>query len=214
MKLDTGQRPVWRNGLASTVRRQATEQLTFLLAFVALLWLVEILDWVVLGGRLDALGIRPRTWIGLRNILFAPFLHAGFGHLLANTLPFIILGWLVLLRGSRDFWVVTLAAGLAGGLGIWLFGGATTLHLGLSGIVFGYFGFLLARAYFERSASSALLAAAALLFYGGLLWGLLPGRPGISWLGHTFGFLGGVAAAWWFIPRQRAAAQVSGTPLR
>ncbi len=213
MKLDTERRAIWRNGVGAGVRRQATEQLTFLLAFVALLWLVEIADWVLFGGRLDALGIRPRTWIGLRNVLFAPFLHAGFGHLLANTLPFIVLGWLVLLRGSRDFWVATLAAGLAGGLGIWLFGGATTLHLGLSGIVFGYFGFLLARAYFERSASAALLAVIALLFYGGLLWGLLPGRPGISWLGHSFGFLGGVAAAWWFTPR-RAALPANGTPLR
>jgi membrane associated rhomboid family serine protease len=119
----------------------------------------------------------------------------GFGHLAANTVPLIVLGWLVMLRRTRDFIVVTLVSVLVSGLGIWLFGGANTIHLGASGVIFGLLGALLARAYFERSWVALGLAIVAGLLYGGMLWGVLPGAPGVSWLGHFFGFVGGVLAA-------------------
>jgi membrane associated rhomboid family serine protease len=100
-----------------------------------------------------------------------------------------------MLRRTRDFVVVALVSALVSGLGIWLFGGGRTIDLGSSGVIFGLLGALLARAYFERSWAALALAVVAGLLYGGMLWGVLPGAPGISWLGHFFGFLGGVLAA-------------------
>lgn len=166
-----------------------------LAGIVAVLWCLELLDQLLVWQSLDRFGIRPRTWSGLGQILIAPWLHVGFGHLAANTLPLIVLGWLVMLRRTRDFIVVALVAALVSGLGIWLFGGSRTIHLGASGVIFGLLGALLARAYFERSWLALLLAIVAGLLYGGMLWGVLPGTPGVSWLGHFFGFVGGVLAA-------------------
>jgi membrane associated rhomboid family serine protease len=119
----------------------------------------------------------------------------GWVHLAANTVPFVVLGWLVMLRRIGDFVVVTVLSILIGGLGVWLAGSANSIHVGASGLIFGYLGYLLARGYFERSLWAVLLGALALVLYGGVLWGVLPGQPGISWEGHLFGFVGGVAAA-------------------
>ena len=166
-----------------------------LATIVAILWALEIVDQIFLGGSLDSWGIRPRTWSGLGQIFVAPWLHVGFGHLAANTVPLIVLGWLVMLRRTRDFVVVALVSALVSGLGIWLFGGGRTIHLGASGVIFGLLGALLARAYFERSWVALGLAIVAGLLYGGMLWGVLPGAPGVSWLGHFFGFVGGIVAA-------------------
>ena len=94
------------------------------MGIVALLWLLEAIDLLIFRGRMDAFGVRPRTMTGLRGIVFAPFLHAGFGHLAANTIPFIVLGWLVMLRSTGDFFVVTAVSAAVSGLGVWLFGRA------------------------------------------------------------------------------------------
>ena len=167
-----------------------------LLAFVvASLWAIEVVDQLFVRGRLDGFGIQPRTWRGLGQIFVAPWLHVGFGHLAANTVPLVVLGWLVMLRRMRDLLIVALVAALVSGLGIWLFGGTYTVHLGASGVIFGLLGALLARAYFERRWAALALALIAGLLYGGMLWGVLPGAPGVSWLGHFFGFWGGVLAA-------------------
>jgi membrane associated rhomboid family serine protease len=160
-----------------------------------LLWLLEIVDSLV-GHRLDVFGIQPRTLAGLRNILFAPFLHSGFFHLLANTIPFLILGWFVMLRRVKDFFYVSVIAALVSGLGVWIFGAAHTVHLGISGVIFGYMGFLLLRGYFEQSLLALLLAILAFFLYGGMLWGVFPVQPDVSWLGHLFGFMGGGLAAY------------------
>ena len=103
-----------------------------------------------------------------------------------------------------------LLAALVSGLAIWLLGGPRTVHLGLSGVIFGYLGYLLCRGYFERSAFSLILAILALLLYGGMLWGLLIWQPGVSWLGHTFGFLGGGLAAYQLVNRPLSAGWRSG----
>lgn len=173
-----------------------------LAATVALLWGLEIADWIAWQGGLDAYGIRPRTWQGLGHVLTAPLFHVGFAHLAANTLPLVILGWLVMLRRTSDFFVVALVSALVSGLGIWLLGGSHTIHLGASGVIFGFLGFLLARAYFERSLSALLLAVVAGMLYGGLIWGVLPGQAGVSWLGHFFGLLGGGLAAFLLARRE------------
>lgn len=179
--------------------REVKTQVLILGGFVAVMWGLELLD-IFLGGAsgrctgLNQFGIFPRLGIGLRGILFAPFLHGGFAHLIANTVPFITLGWFVMLRRTSDFFGVTAIAMLVGGLGTWVLG-SSGCHIGASGVIFGYLGFLLSRGYFERRMGSMLLSIVILLLYGGLLWGVLPTTPMISWEGHLFGFIGGIVAA-------------------
>ena len=185
-------------GIASELQTQAT----ILGGFVALMWIIEIVDWFLLGGRLNAYGVRPRSIVGLRGILFMPFLHANFAHLAANTLPFITFGWLIMLRKTSDFFLVSAVTMLVSGLGVWLTGLPYSVHIGASGLIFGYFGFLLLRGYFERSFMSIVLSLFVGFLYGGLIWGVLPSQPGVSWQGHFFGFVGGVLAAQ-FLGRRR-----------
>lgn len=166
-----------------------------LLLIVGAMWLEEAVDLSVFGGALDRLGIQPRNPNWLWGILLAPFLHGGFAHLMANTPPFLVLGWLVMLRRLRDFFVVALTAMLVGGAGVWVLGAPGSVHIGASGVVFGFLGYLLLRGYFERSFTAILLAVVVAVVYGGALWGLLPTQPGVSWEGHLFGFLGGGGAA-------------------
>jgi len=162
---------------------------------IALLWAVELIDQVFWQGRLDGQGIRPRNLDGLWGIFWAPFLHSDWSHLWANTLPLLSLGWLILLRDLGEFLLVNGLVLLVGGLGTWVFGGPNTVHIGASGLVFGYFGFLLSRGYFEREFMAIALSVLVLVMYSGLLIGILPTHPGISWQGHLFGFLGGILAA-------------------
>jgi membrane associated rhomboid family serine protease len=173
---------------------EVKSQIAILGGLVALMWGLEILD-LFLGGALNQFGIRPRSLVGLRGILFAPFLHGNLLHLIANTVPFVILGWLVMLRRTSDFWTVSLIVMLVAGLGTWLFAPPWTNHIGASGVVFGYLGFLLSRGYFERRIGSIVTSVVVGLLYGGMIWGVLPGQIGISWQGHLFGFIGGIIAA-------------------
>jgi membrane associated rhomboid family serine protease len=164
-------------------------------SFLALIWFVSILNLTLFDGALDNYGVRPRDSEGLAGILLMPFLHGSFNHLFTNTVPFITLGWLVTLRRTADFYLVTAVTLLTSGLGVWLTGPARSVHIGASGLVFGYFGFLLLRGYFERSLYALIFALLVFLIYGSLLWGVLPQQSGISWQSHFFGFCGGVLAA-------------------
>jgi hypothetical protein len=175
--------------------QEIQKQISILGSFVAIFWILEILDQFVFHHTLDGYGIRPHSLIGLRGILFAPFLHGGFGHLIANTVPFLILGWLVMIQETSDFWIVTLITMLVGGVGTWILGAPNSVHIGASSLIFGYLGFLLLRGYFQRNIASILLSLVVGFLYGGLIWGVLPTQPGISWQGHLFGFLGGVLSA-------------------
>ena len=132
-----------------------------------------------------------------------PFLHANFGHVLANTLPFIILGAFVIMRRIRDFFIISAIIIAVSGLGVWLLGGAGTVHIGASGLVFGFLGFLIFRAYFEWSLVSIIVALAVAIAYSGLIWGVVPIYPGVSWQGHLFGFVGGALAAYLITPKRR-----------
>jgi membrane associated rhomboid family serine protease len=162
-------------------------------ALLAIMWVLEVLD--IVAGDLDGYGIAPRQVSGLDGIIWAPFLHVSFGHLIANTVPFVIMGGLIALANVRRFLAVFAVTAVVSGLGTWLTGGAGTVHLGASGVVFGFLGYLLARGLFDRKLSSIALGIAVGLGYGGLLFGVLPSDPSVSWQAHLFGFIGGVIAA-------------------
>ncbi|MCA6575739.1 MAG: rhomboid family intramembrane serine protease [Pseudanabaena sp.] len=168
---------------------------------VIVFWAVFIVNKFLFGSRLNTLGILPHYLIGLRGILFAPFLHGSFYHVAANTLPFIVLGWFVMLRNIKDFYFVSFMSALIGGVGTWVFGRPDSVHIGASGIIFGYLGYLLFRGYFERSFVAIAISLIIGITYGGLIWGLLPTRSYISWEAHLFGFIGGIVAAKLLAPK-------------
>ena len=162
--------------------------------FVAALWVVQGVNWVT-GQSLNYLfGLIPRRVEGLDGVALMPLLHGSFPHLMANTPPLLVMGALLALTATRALILVNAIIVLGGGLLVWLFGGLA-IHVGASGLVFGWFGFLLARAAIDRSPITMGAAAAVGVLYGAMLWGVLPGRAGVSWEAHLFGFLAGVAAA-------------------
>lgn len=162
--------------------------------FVAVLWLVEIVD-AVLPASLDVYGIRPRSQGGLEGIAAAPLLHGGFGHLMGNTVPLLVLGFFLALSGLRTFVLVTGVVWLTSGVGTWLVGQPGTIHLGASGLVFGWLVHLGVRGFVTRDLGQIVLGVIMLVAYGGILVGVLPGVAGVSWEGHLFGALGGALAA-------------------
>jgi membrane associated rhomboid family serine protease len=164
-----------RKGLGQS---EALRPFLIVAGVAAVMWLVEILD-LVPGTDLDRWGIRPRQLGGLTGIVAAPFLHDGFGHLISNTIPFLVMGWVIAAAGIQRFVQVTVIVAVVAGVGTWLVGPANTVHIGASGLVFGYLGYLVTRGLFEHRVGHILIALVILLFYGSILWGLLP-RPG-SW---------------------------------
>ena len=160
-------------------------------ALLAGLWLLEIVDQLA-GERLDYYGIHARDLEGLGGIATAPLLHAGWDHLISNSLPFWVLGFLVLL----------------GGLARWLVS-SVLIIVGASGLIFGWLTYLLARGVWSRSAGQILVAVGVLVVYGGLIWGVLPSTAGVSWQAHLGGAVGGVVAAW--LLHRRATRRVAPT---
>ncbi len=173
------------------------------LLLLTAMWGLEILD-VMLRGRLDSGGIQAREVDGLVGVLLAPLLHAGFNHLMANTLPLLVLGTLVAMGGRRTFWSATGIIVLVGGLGTWLIAPPNSVTVGASGLVFGYLGYLLVIGVRTRHWRDLLIGLAVLLVYGWLLAGALPWNvsDGVSWQAHLSGALAGGLAAWWVPPRR------------
>ncbi|WP_066298970.1 rhomboid family intramembrane serine protease [Arthrobacter luteolus] len=157
------------------------------------IWLVYFLTLPFQATLLPALGILPRQLEGLDGILFAPLLHAGTGHLLSNSLPLLAFAFLVLLEGVRRFAAVAAICWLVSGTGVWLLGGGLTI--GISGVVFGLFAYLMVRGFYNRDLLQILIGGVLFLVYGSLLWGILPTAVGVSWQAHLFGAAGGVIAA-------------------
>jgi len=173
--------------------RSPSDAFVPLIVMIVAMWAIQLID-VPLDGRLDRFGIRPRQVDGLDGIVLAPFLHAGWAHLIANTVPFVVMGGVICLSGAKRFVQVTVIVGLSSGVGVWLTGAGNSLVVGASGLVFGYLTYLVARGIVARNLLYLAAGAAVLAVYGGVIWGLLP-TPGISWQGHLFGAIGGVIAA-------------------
>ncbi|MGK7891724.1 MAG: rhomboid family intramembrane serine protease [Leptolyngbyaceae cyanobacterium] len=162
---------------------------------ISLMWCLEAADRLLPMLNLEQYGIYPRNLQRWYGIVCAPFLHGSWRHLLMNTPPFIIFGGLIALQSLGDLWIVSAIATLVSGIGVWLIAPAQTITLGASGVIFGYFGFLLFRGLFERSFVSLFISIAIAVSYGGLIWQVFPTEPHISWQAHLFGFIGGVLAA-------------------
>ena len=178
-----------------TARRAALfEGAAVIGVLLGVMWLVEIVNKID-GQGLSADGIYPRTLSGLPGILSAPFLHAGFGHLIGNTIPFIVLGLIVAAAGARRVIEVTVIVVLVAGLGTWLTAGSHTNTVGASGVVFGYAGYVIARGFFSRSIVALAAGVVVALMFGGALAADLIPKTGISWQDHLFGGLGGILAA-------------------
>lgn len=168
--------------------------LAFMAGFLALLWVIEAVDQFALNDELNNDGIIARHVDGLGGIIWAPLIHLNWAHLEANSLPFLIFGFLVMAGGLGQWIAVTAMIWLISGVGVWLAGGDGST-IGASGIIFGWLAFLLVRGFFARSGRQILLAVVLLLLYGGVLWGVLPTNSGVSWQAHLFGALAGILAA-------------------
>ncbi|HYS54005.1 MAG TPA: rhomboid family intramembrane serine protease [Thermoanaerobaculia bacterium] len=174
-------------------------------SFIGTLWIVRALDtFLARGVSAAGMGIVPRTIDGLWAIPVTPLIHANWQHLISNTIPLVILGGLVLLRGVTEFIFVTVFSILISGLGTWLFGAGNAQHVGASGLVFGLFGYLVFRSAFDRKLGSAVITLIVAAAYGtAMVYSLIP-TPDVSWSGHFFGFLGGFLAARIRYPHRQA----------
>lgn len=186
-----------------------------IISFVALLYIVEAFDWMD-HHKLDQNGIRPQETDGLWGILFAPLLHANWGHLAANTGPALVLGFLVTLAGLSRFLWATAIVWIVGGFGTWLIGnwgsscGLESDHIGASGLIFGWLTFLLVFGFFTRSGWQIVIGLVVLVAYGGVLWGAVPVLNvcgGVSWQGHLCGGIAGVLAAYLLSRPEREARE-------
>src|SRR6185436_17572818 len=172
-----------------------SERLLTLAIVIGTMWLVGAFNLFALDGRLLAYGIQPRTEEGLLGSALAPLLHGSVNHLLTNSAGLLVFGGLVILRSPSHFWRVTLVGAIASGMGTWLFG-RPAIHVGASGVIFAYFGYLLFTGLFERRVGSLLLSILVFLVWGPTIYGILPVTRDISWEGHRFGFIGGMLTAW------------------
>lgn len=169
---------------------------------VAVVWIVQIIN-SSHGYSLDRFGLRPRRIDGLWGVLTEPFLHASYGHLLSNTGPLVAIGWVLLLSGVRTWLTVTGVVMLVGGLLTWLLA-PSGLIVGASGLIFGWLGYLIARAYFSRRFRWIVVAIGVLFFFGTLLTNVLPSYDSqVSWQSHACGFAAGILAGALLHPRRR-----------
>jgi membrane associated rhomboid family serine protease len=166
-----------------------------ILSVLVLCWLVYVLNNLICGGRFNAYGIWPRHVSGLPGIVLSPFLHGSLAHLAANSLPLLILGAILCARSPGEFILVCVGGTLLGGVLTWLFA-RNAIHIGASGLVFCFFGYLASQAYFKRTVGSLILSIVCLIGYGGMLGGLFPRGGGISWESHVAGLIAGVVIAW------------------
>jgi membrane associated rhomboid family serine protease len=184
--------------------RKLRDAVVLMAAFVALIWILQVLNWAD-GYRLDAeYGILPHNAGRLPEIFTAPFLHVSWQHIEGNTLPLFVLGVLAAYRGIRKFLLLTLIVAVTSGLAVWLFQSGNTLTVGASGLIFGYFGYVVIRGFFDRNLLDIGIGIVAGVLYWTILQVAIPGTPGISWIDHIGGLVGGVVAAW--VLREHSAA--------
>lgn len=208
-----------RGGRNSLSVGKAVRALVFMAGFLGLLWVIQLANWAD-SYRLDrSFGIVPHSESHLADIFTAPFLHFSWQHLEGNSVPLLVLGFLAAYRGIAKFIAVTVIAVITSGLAVWLFQSSNELTVGASGLIFGYFGYVVVRGLFDRNFVDAIVGALAAVAYAYILTVAIPGTPGVSWIGHAGGLAGGVLAGWILRTRQGpavaaapASPEVSGGP--
>ena len=181
------------------MKKEIKQSFIIALWAVAIIWAVYVLNIIVFFAEFKGLGIRPRETWGLIGIPLSPFLHASWGHLIGNSISLFILTFLIVQFYNKLWIPVTIFSIFFGGFAVWLFAGENTVHIGASGVIFSYIGFLLFSGIFRRSPKAIIIGVIILLMYGGtLLFGVLPQQPGISWQGHMFGAIAGIIAAYMY----------------
>ena len=195
---------------------EARKAFFLMVGFIALIWVLQIFNWAD-HYRLDYdYGILPRNIGRLPQIFSAPFLHFSWDHIEGNSGPLFVFGFLAAYRGVKKFLGVTLIVAVTSGLAVWLFQGGTELTVGASGLIFGYFGYVLSRGVFDRNLIDVLTALVMALSYAYILTVAIPGTPGVSWIGHLGGLVGGIASGWIFRTRRgvsrTARGKVPGDP--
>ncbi len=189
-----GLQPLSPRQVAKTRREKRSTAFRYAFGYLAAIWTVFLVNFIFFGGYLNNLGIHPLDTSSFLGIFLAPLLHADIGHIVSNSVPGAIFCFLIGYSGSKVFWEVTAFSVFSAGLGTWLFGGIGTNHIGASGLVYGWLTYLIVRGIFNRSARQIFLGLVLGFFYSGLIWGIFPGTPGVSWQGHLFGALGGLLA--------------------
>ncbi|MCQ9167730.1 rhomboid family intramembrane serine protease [Corynebacterium sp. HMSC074C05] len=165
------------------------------IGYLVLIWTVFLVNEFIFGGALNNFGVRPRDTSTLWGILTAPLLHADYGHIVANSLPGALFAGLIAMSSKRLFWQVTLLITVVGGGLTWLVGGANTVHIGASGLIYGWLAFLVVRGFVNRRVMQIILGVILASMYSGLIWGVLPTQMAVSWQMHLFGGLAGIWAA-------------------
>lgn len=196
-------------GMQTTAREPAWKAAALLAGgFVVVLWVLEVFD-AVTGNPLDSYGVRPRDEDGLVGVAVAPMLHFGFDHLISNTVPVMVLGFLTLATGIGRGLLATAIIWVVGGLGVWVVAQPGSIHAGASILIFGWIVFLVVRGLLNRRPTEILIGVAVFLLYSSALLGVLPGQPGVSWQGHLFGAIGGFVAARVLTTRARGESSVT-----
>ena len=165
------------------------------IGYLVLIWTVFLVNEFIFGGALNNFGVRPRDTSTLWGILTAPLLHAEYGHIVANSLPGALFAGLIAMSSKRLFWQVTLLITVVGGGLTWLVGGVNTVHIGASGLIYGWLAFLVVRGFVNRRVMQIILGVILASMYSGLIWGVLPTQMAVSWQMHLFGGLAGIWAA-------------------
>lgn len=165
------------------------------IGYLVLIWTVFLVNEFIFGGALNNFGVRPRETSTLWGILTAPLLHADYGHIVANSLPGALFAGLIAMSSKRLFWQVTLLITVVGGGLTWLVGGVNTVHIGASGLIYGWLAFLVVRGFVNRRVMQIILGVILASMYSGLIWGVLPTQMAVSWQMHLFGGLAGIWAA-------------------
>jgi membrane associated rhomboid family serine protease len=200
-----------RSGLSLAKTARA---LVLVVGLVGVLWVIQLANWADSYRLNTSFGIIPHNESHLADVLTAPFLHFSWQHLEGNSVPLLILGFLAAYRGLAKFLAVTAIAVVTSGVAVWLFQASNELTVGASGLIFGYFGYVVVRGLFDRNFIDAIVGAVAAVAYAYILTVAIPGTPGVSWIGHAGGLAGGVLAGWILRVRRRAAvAPVGAAPV-
>jgi membrane associated rhomboid family serine protease len=190
--------------------RKVRDALVVMGAFIALIWILQVFNWADSYRLNGEFAIAPHSLDRLPDIFTAPFLHLSWQHIEGNTVPLLVLGVLAAYRGIAKFLLITLIVAVASGLAVWLFQSSNEPTVGASGLIFGYFGYVLIRGFFDRNLLDIGIGVVAGLLYWTILQVAIPGTPGISWIGHLGGLFGGVLAAWLLRTRTQAGVGAGG----